>query len=115
MVGLEKNHPVTTTPMILQISISSQHILVLLLCIKIEGNALILLHKVYIYLYNKHIHTDFKFYVYTCTGSSPSSGPSARRADHSLPQPLHLKAVFTDHKEWKASIRFKFVNSNITV
>ena len=46
-----------------------------------------------------------------CTGSPSSSGPSARRADHSLPQPLHLKAVFTDHNERKVSIRFEFVRN----
>ena len=47
-----------------------------------------------------------------CTGNPPSSGPSARRADCSFPQPLHLKAVFTDQKERKASIRFEFVSNN---
>ena len=44
-------------------------------------------------------------------GSPPlSSGGLGTRADHSLPQPLHLKAVFTDHNERKASIRFEFVS-----
>ena len=52
--------------------------------------------------------------MYMCTGSPPSSEiSSARRADHSLPQPLHLKAVFTDHNERKASIRFEYVSNNI--
>ena len=46
------------------------------------------------------------FYI----GTPPSSGPSARRAHKSLPQPLHLKAVFTDQKDRKASIRFEFVS-----
>ena len=45
-----------------------------------------------------------------CGGNPPSAGPSARRADHSLPQPLHLKAVFIDQKDRKASIRFEFVS-----
>ena len=49
--------------------------------------------------------------ISVCTGNPPSLGPSARRADHSLPQPLHLKAVFTDQKDRKASIRFEFVSN----
>ena len=49
--------------------------------------------------------------ISVCTGNPPSSGPSARRADRSLPQPLHLKAVFTDQKDRKASIRFEFVSN----
>ncbi|XP_065883718.1 uncharacterized protein [Dysidea avara] len=36
--------------------------------------------------------------------------PSLWRAHHSLPQPLHLKAVFTDHKNHTTSIRFEFGN-----
>ncbi|XP_065919557.1 uncharacterized protein [Dysidea avara] len=48
-------------------------------------------------------------------GTPPSSGPSARRAHKSLPQPLHLKAVFTDQKDRKASIRFEFGNSPLDI
>ena len=51
-------------------------------------------------------------YLHIYTGDTPPSGSLARRADHSLPQPLHLKAVFTDHNERKASIRFEFVSNN---
>jgi len=70
-------------------------------------------HKIYVC---KLTHTHICINIYSisveCVGNPPSSGPSARRADHSLPQPLHLKAVFTDQKDRKASIRFEYVNNN---
>ena len=47
---------------------------------------------------------------YICIGDTRPPEPLARMADCSLPQPLHLKAVFTDHNEQKASIRFEFVS-----
>ncbi|XP_065883713.1 uncharacterized protein [Dysidea avara] len=49
------------------------------------------------------------------SGTQPSPGEASWRAHRSLPQPLHLKAVFTDHKGRKASIRFEFGNPPITV
>ena len=49
--------------------------------------------------------------MYVCIGKTPSHNVSAKRAHHSLPQPLHLKAVFTDCNERKSSIRFEFVSN----
>jgi len=51
-----------------------------------------------------------KALIYLHLGTQPSQGESFYRAHKSLPQPLHLKAVFTDHKNRKASIRFEFVS-----
>ncbi|XP_065920812.1 uncharacterized protein [Dysidea avara] len=48
-------------------------------------------------------------------GTPPSEGKPGWRAHKSLPQPLHLKAVFTDQKDRKASIRFEFGNPPIDV